>query len=146
MPSVLLGVWVLRRQRGHPKLCCLCHPGQSHHCKGGLFSELFYWNGGQRSACLGRLGLFFPFLVQGWKRQFSGVILVLSFLAGWQMSFTCLGKSQCRGFGSPIDAHWILMNLVETNLQLPFYRLDPMGREPMVALAQNLKRYSNLPA
>ena len=94
--------------KGHPKLCCLCHPGQSHHCKGGLFSELFI---GMVGSGLHAWGGWACFPIFGAGMEAAVLWRDLGAVISGRLAKChshALGKSQCRGFGSPIDAHWIL--------------------------------------
>ena len=146
LPSILLGIWVLRHQVVLLSYAVFATLVSLTIVKvGSSLNYLLEW---WAAMCVfGGAGLVFPFMVYGWKRVLSGLILVLSFLAGWQnIIHMPWEKVYVDGLGLRSMPIGTWMSLVESNLWLPFYRFNPMGREPMVALAQNLKRYSNLPA
>ena len=89
---------------------------------GSSFNYLLEW--WAAVSLLGAAGLVFPLLVQGWKRNLSSGILILSFLAGWQnIIHMPWEKIPVEGMGlrsMPIGS-W--MGLVEPNLHLPFTSL-----------------------
>lgn len=146
VPSVLLGTWVLRRETPLLLYGCFATVVSLTIVKvGSSLNYLLEW--WAAVSIFAAAGLVFPLCVAGWKRYLSAIVLVFSFLAGWQnILHVPWQKINVEGFGlrsMPVGS-WT--GLVEVTTALPFYRLNPFGREPMTAVTENLDLYINAPA
>lgn len=145
-PSVLLGVWVLRKSRVLLFYALFSTLVSLTIVKiGSSFNYLLEW--WFSMSMLAASGLSAPFVLEGWKRHASAAVLVLTFLIGWQqVAHIPWEKQTVEGMGlrsMPLDG-W--NSFIEWETSVPFYLLNPWGRTAMESIVSNIDIYPSTPA